>query len=99
MHPKWGALITAWNPEVWNPVDIPSVLSSMTHAPFDPFDPPDFLLATARRRRTARTPAERKRSEAEYFDVCTVCGQAFDTRELNDVQHHGLVPHDPLPTN
>ncbi len=72
----------------------------MKHTPFAPFDPPEFLRPTARSARRGRkgvVPGEE--SEADYFNVCTVCGQAFDTRESNEVLRHGLGPHDRLPTN
>jgi hypothetical protein len=32
-------------------------------------------------------------NEAEHFDVCPLCGQAFDMRDLDDVMRHGN-PHD-----
>jgi hypothetical protein len=40
-----------------------------------------------------------QKSRAAHIALCQVCGQAFDMRELDQVLHHGLGPHDPLPTN
>ena len=39
------------------------------------------------------------KAPAEYFTSCPVCGQAYDLRELDEVLHHTLGRHDPLPTN
>lgn len=30
---------------------------------------------------------------AEYFELCPLCGQAFDTRDLDDFLHHGNEAH------
>jgi hypothetical protein len=37
--------------------------------------------------------------EAEHFEVCVTCGQAFDCRRLGDVLHHDSEMHEPLPVN
>jgi hypothetical protein len=73
---------------------------SMKHTPFAPFDPPAFLRPTARSARLGRKGiVTAGKSEADYFNVCAVCGQAFDTRDSSEVLRHGLGPHDPQPTN
>jgi hypothetical protein len=35
--------------------------------------------------------------ESEHFEVCPVCGQAFDLRDLAQVLHHDQPEHEPLP--
>lgn len=35
--------------------------------------------------------------EAEHFEVCVTCGQAFDLRNLGDVLHHDQEMHERLP--
>lgn len=37
--------------------------------------------------------------ELEHFDLCPVCGQAFDMRELAEVFHHDTEEHERLPTH
>jgi hypothetical protein len=37
--------------------------------------------------------------EREHFEVCPVCGQAFDLRNLDQVIHHGRPDNQPLPTD
>lgn len=32
------------------------------------------------------------------FGRCSVCGQEYDTTDLDQVFHHGGEPHEPLPT-
>jgi hypothetical protein len=70
----------------------------MKHTPFDPFAPPDFLRR-GRYDRKGAARVTRVTPEIDFFTVCGVCGQAFDTRELDEVEHHGLTAHDPVPTN
>jgi hypothetical protein len=38
-------------------------------------------------------------TEADHFEVCPTCGQAFDCRRLGDVFHHDEPGHAPLPVN
>lgn len=38
-------------------------------------------------------------NEADHFQVCPGCGQAFDKRKLGDVLHHLTRGHAPLPIN
>jgi hypothetical protein len=38
-------------------------------------------------------------NEAEHFEVCPVCGQAFDARLLELVIYHSQPVHEPLPKN
>jgi hypothetical protein len=40
-----------------------------------------------------------KANEAEHFEVCPTCGQAFGKRKLGDVLHHLPAGHLPLPVN
>jgi hypothetical protein len=35
----------------------------------------------------------------EHFEVCPLCGQAFDARLLERVLYHNQPVHDPLPIN
>jgi hypothetical protein len=58
-------------------------------------DPPKPLARLARGiKGAALRPV---RSEADHFRVCFVCGQSLDMRDIDQVLHHGLGPHDPLP--
>jgi hypothetical protein len=36
-------------------------------------------------------------NEADHFEICPVCGQAFDRRDLDQVLHHDEDAHDPIP--
>ncbi|WP_254018585.1 hypothetical protein [Mesorhizobium escarrei] len=36
------------------------------------------------------------KDEAEHFEFCPICGQAFDKRNLGEVLHHYLPDHEPL---
>lgn len=38
-------------------------------------------------------------SEAEHFETCTTCGQAFDMRDLGQVFHHNVPGHKALPVD
>lgn len=38
-------------------------------------------------------------SEAEHFEVCPVCGQAFDVRVLELVIYHAQPVHEAMPQN
>jgi hypothetical protein len=42
--------------------------------------------------------AGRVKAPGEYFTSCPVCGQAYDLRELDEVLHHTLGRHDPIPS-
>lgn len=36
------------------------------------------------------------RDESEHFEVCPICGQAIDLRELEQVIYHGQPEHQPI---
>jgi hypothetical protein len=73
----------------------------MTHEPFYPFDPPQFLQhkRSAGRRDRSAVAAQPVKSDEDYIAGCPVCGQAYDLRELDEVLHHGRGPHDPIQIN
>lgn len=35
--------------------------------------------------------------EAKHFVVCAVCLQAFDERNFEELLHHSMPEHDPIP--
>jgi hypothetical protein len=36
-------------------------------------------------------------NEADNFEICPHCGQAFDRRDLDQVLHHDQEEHEPIP--
>jgi hypothetical protein len=50
-----------------------------------------------RRKLPPLPPFEDQRKALSKAKRCEVCGQAFDTRDLDQVFHHTLEPHEPLP--
>lgn len=43
------------------------------------------------------TPDEEPTNESGFFEVCPVCGQAFDARMLELVVYHHQPEHEPKP--
>jgi hypothetical protein len=43
-----------------------------------------------------RTPPERQGDDALRYRTCEVCGQRYDTTDLDQVFHHDGEPHEPL---
>lgn len=37
--------------------------------------------------------------EAEHFELCPICGQAYDCRNLGQVLHHDQSDHKPIRLN
>lgn len=51
--------------------------------------------------RLPKFPGEPKRDtsqKGEHFRECDICGQRFDTTDLDQVFHHDGNPHERLPT-
>ena len=38
-------------------------------------------------------------SELVHFELCPMCGQAVDRRDIHAVMHHLPVGHEPLPVH
>jgi hypothetical protein len=77
------------------------IVGPMTHAPFHPFDPPQFLRheRSPERRGRSAGAVQPVKSKGDYIARCPVCGQAYDLRELDEVLHHAAGLHEPLSTN
>jgi hypothetical protein len=42
------------------------------------------------------TPEQAVLDEREHFYICSTCGQAVDTRRLDQMLHHAGPDHEPL---